>query len=239
MAQFSTGEEYGAIYPKGSAKKAVFDEIIQGSERRRHGERRSSRSTWVVTRRPCRSSRSAADHTLDDDRTRLRPVRTTADEPRPHLPRRIHRVAAVPADRDPGARLLAPGGPPRPRRAASRRRVSRASVLATGAGTRSASAWSSTSPLFIAILFTVRGRGARRRLLPAMCSVQRRRVAVVAEGLLDQHPGLPVVRGHRPRVGADRGASCGCYPTGPVPRSVSWPRRTATCSGPSPRCSSS
>ncbi|HET9601854.1 MAG TPA: ABC transporter substrate-binding protein, partial [Acidimicrobiales bacterium] len=30
VAQFSTGEEYGAIYPKGSAKKAVFDEIIQG-----------------------------------------------------------------------------------------------------------------------------------------------------------------------------------------------------------------
>jgi polar amino acid transport system substrate-binding protein len=30
VAQFSTGEEYGAIYPKGSAKKVVFDEIIQG-----------------------------------------------------------------------------------------------------------------------------------------------------------------------------------------------------------------
>jgi polar amino acid transport system substrate-binding protein len=30
VAQFSTGEEYGAIYPKGSPKKAVFDEIIQG-----------------------------------------------------------------------------------------------------------------------------------------------------------------------------------------------------------------
>jgi polar amino acid transport system substrate-binding protein len=30
VAQFSTGEEYGAIYPEGSAKKAVFDEIIQG-----------------------------------------------------------------------------------------------------------------------------------------------------------------------------------------------------------------
>lgn len=30
VAQFSTGEEYGAIYPKGSAKKAVFDEIIKG-----------------------------------------------------------------------------------------------------------------------------------------------------------------------------------------------------------------
>jgi polar amino acid transport system substrate-binding protein len=30
VAQFVTGEAYGAIYPKGSAKKAVFDEIIQG-----------------------------------------------------------------------------------------------------------------------------------------------------------------------------------------------------------------
>lgn len=30
VAQFSTGEEYGAIYPKGSPKKAVFDGIIQG-----------------------------------------------------------------------------------------------------------------------------------------------------------------------------------------------------------------
>ena len=30
VAQFSTGEEYGAIYPKGSAKAAVLDEIIQG-----------------------------------------------------------------------------------------------------------------------------------------------------------------------------------------------------------------
>jgi polar amino acid transport system substrate-binding protein len=30
VAQFSTGEEYGAIYPKGSPKKAVFDEIIKG-----------------------------------------------------------------------------------------------------------------------------------------------------------------------------------------------------------------
>ena len=30
VAQFSTGEEYGAIYPKGSPKKAVFDEILQG-----------------------------------------------------------------------------------------------------------------------------------------------------------------------------------------------------------------
>jgi polar amino acid transport system substrate-binding protein len=30
VAQFSTGEEYGAIYPEGSAKKAVFDGIIQG-----------------------------------------------------------------------------------------------------------------------------------------------------------------------------------------------------------------
>src|SRR5262245_35805568 len=30
VAQFTTGEEYGAIYPKGSTKKAVFDEIIQG-----------------------------------------------------------------------------------------------------------------------------------------------------------------------------------------------------------------
>jgi polar amino acid transport system substrate-binding protein len=30
VAQFSTGEEYGAIYPKGSAKKAVFDEILKG-----------------------------------------------------------------------------------------------------------------------------------------------------------------------------------------------------------------
>jgi polar amino acid transport system substrate-binding protein len=30
VGQFSTGEEYGAIYPKGSPKKAVFDEIIKG-----------------------------------------------------------------------------------------------------------------------------------------------------------------------------------------------------------------
>jgi polar amino acid transport system substrate-binding protein len=30
VAQFSTGEEYGAIYPEGSPKKAVFDGIIQG-----------------------------------------------------------------------------------------------------------------------------------------------------------------------------------------------------------------
>jgi polar amino acid transport system substrate-binding protein len=30
VAQFSTGEEYGAILPKGSPKKAVFDEVIQG-----------------------------------------------------------------------------------------------------------------------------------------------------------------------------------------------------------------
>jgi polar amino acid transport system substrate-binding protein len=30
VAQFSTGEEYGAIYPEGSPKKATFDEIIQG-----------------------------------------------------------------------------------------------------------------------------------------------------------------------------------------------------------------
>jgi polar amino acid transport system substrate-binding protein len=30
VAQFATGEEYGAIYPEGSPKKAVFDEIIQG-----------------------------------------------------------------------------------------------------------------------------------------------------------------------------------------------------------------
>jgi polar amino acid transport system substrate-binding protein len=30
VAQFSTGEEYGAILPKGSPKKAVFDGIIQG-----------------------------------------------------------------------------------------------------------------------------------------------------------------------------------------------------------------
>ena len=30
VAQFSTGEEYGAIYPKGSPKKAVFDEILKG-----------------------------------------------------------------------------------------------------------------------------------------------------------------------------------------------------------------
>jgi polar amino acid transport system substrate-binding protein len=29
VAQFSTGEEYGAIYPEGSPKKPVFDEIIQ------------------------------------------------------------------------------------------------------------------------------------------------------------------------------------------------------------------
>jgi polar amino acid transport system substrate-binding protein len=30
VTQFSTGDEYGAIYPKGSPKKAVFDGIIQG-----------------------------------------------------------------------------------------------------------------------------------------------------------------------------------------------------------------
>jgi hypothetical protein len=30
VAQFSTGEEYGAIYPEGSPKKAIFDPIIQG-----------------------------------------------------------------------------------------------------------------------------------------------------------------------------------------------------------------
>jgi polar amino acid transport system substrate-binding protein len=30
VGQFTTGEEYGAIYPKGSPKKAVFDGIIQG-----------------------------------------------------------------------------------------------------------------------------------------------------------------------------------------------------------------
>jgi polar amino acid transport system substrate-binding protein len=30
VAQFSTGEEYGAIYPKGSAKKPIFDSIIKG-----------------------------------------------------------------------------------------------------------------------------------------------------------------------------------------------------------------
>jgi polar amino acid transport system substrate-binding protein len=30
VAQFSTGEEYGAVYPKGSPKKAVFDGILQG-----------------------------------------------------------------------------------------------------------------------------------------------------------------------------------------------------------------
>ncbi len=30
VAQIATGEEYGAIYPEGSAKKAVFDGIIQG-----------------------------------------------------------------------------------------------------------------------------------------------------------------------------------------------------------------
>jgi polar amino acid transport system substrate-binding protein len=30
VAQFKTGEQYGAIYPKGSPKKAVFDGIIKG-----------------------------------------------------------------------------------------------------------------------------------------------------------------------------------------------------------------
>jgi polar amino acid transport system substrate-binding protein len=30
VGQISTGEEYGAIYPEGSAKKAIFDGIIQG-----------------------------------------------------------------------------------------------------------------------------------------------------------------------------------------------------------------
>ena len=30
VAQFKTGEEYGAIYGKGNGKKAIFDPIIQG-----------------------------------------------------------------------------------------------------------------------------------------------------------------------------------------------------------------
>ena len=76
---------------------------------------------------------------------------------------------------------------------------------ATGAGTRSASAWPCTScsssrccsPSADGVLGDVY---FRRDVL-----VQRRRVAVAAEGLLDQHPGLPLGRGHRARVGAGRG----------------------------------
>ncbi len=44
VAQFSTGEEYGAIYQKGSPNASAFDGIISDVGRGRHAAMRSPRS---------------------------------------------------------------------------------------------------------------------------------------------------------------------------------------------------